>query len=64
VRKDGRITKVGEYARVYNESANSFTTSGVPMWGCRGDAKRGYRIIWQVKPRFSLHFFLFSDKYL
>ena len=33
VRKDGRITKVGEYARVYNESANSFTTSGVPMWG-------------------------------
>ncbi len=33
VRKDGRITKVGEYARIYNESANSFTTSGIPMWG-------------------------------
>jgi hypothetical protein len=33
VRKDGRITKVGEYTRIYNESANSFTTTGVPMWG-------------------------------
>jgi hypothetical protein len=33
VRRDGRITKVGEYARIYNESTNSFTTSGVPMWG-------------------------------
>ena len=33
VRKDGRITKVGEYARIYNETTNSFQTSGVPMWG-------------------------------
>jgi hypothetical protein len=33
VRKDGRITKVGEYARIYNEATNAFQTSGVPMWG-------------------------------
>jgi hypothetical protein len=33
VRKDGRITKVGEYARVFNEATNTYQTSGVPMWG-------------------------------
>ncbi|MCI0476669.1 MAG: hypothetical protein L0Y55_10515 [Anaerolineales bacterium] len=33
VRKDGRITKVGEYARVFNETTNAYQTSGVPMWG-------------------------------
>ncbi len=33
VRKDGRVTKVGEYVRIYNESANAFQTTGVPMWG-------------------------------
>jgi hypothetical protein len=33
VRKDGRITKVGEYARIFNDATNSYTTSGVPMWG-------------------------------
>lgn len=33
VRRDGRITKVGEYARIFNEATNSYQTSGVPMWG-------------------------------
>lgn len=33
VRRDGRITKVGEYARIFNETTNSYQTSGVPMWG-------------------------------
>ena len=33
VKKDGTITKVGEYARNYNASANSFDTTGAPLWG-------------------------------
>jgi len=33
VRRDGRITKVGEYARIFNETTNSYQTTGVPMWG-------------------------------
>lgn len=33
VKKDGTVTKVGEYARNYDASANSFETSGVSMWG-------------------------------
>ncbi|MCX7838988.1 MAG: hypothetical protein N2559_05980, partial [Anaerolineae bacterium] len=33
VRRDGRITKVGEYARIFNETTNAYQTSGVPMWG-------------------------------
>lgn len=33
VKKDGTITKIGEYARNYNASTNSFDTSGAPMWG-------------------------------
>lgn len=33
IRKDGRLTKVGEYARVFNDATNSYQTSGVPMWG-------------------------------
>lgn len=33
VRRDGRITKVGEYARIFNEATNTYQSSGVPMWG-------------------------------
>lgn len=33
VKKDGRIDKVGEYARVYDAETNSFKTTGTPMWG-------------------------------
>jgi|GEM_PF-829900 len=33
VKKDGRATKVGEYARIYNADKNSFDTAGAPMWG-------------------------------
>jgi hypothetical protein len=31
--KNGRITKVGEYTRIYNATTNAHETSGVPMWG-------------------------------
>jgi len=33
VRRDGRITQVGEYSRIFNETTNTYQTSGVPMWG-------------------------------
>ncbi len=33
VKKDGRVTKVGEYASSYVFLTNSFETSGTPMWG-------------------------------
>jgi hypothetical protein len=32
VRKDGRVTKAGEYARIYNSGTNSFDVTGTPMW--------------------------------
>jgi len=32
-KKDGSITKVGEYVRSYNEDKNAFETTGAPMWG-------------------------------
>ena len=33
VKKDGRVSKAGEYARVYNPSTNAFEVSGSPLWG-------------------------------
>ncbi len=33
VKKDGRLTKVGEYTRIYNSSTNSFDVTGSPMLG-------------------------------
>jgi hypothetical protein len=33
VKKDGRVTKVGEYTRIFNDDDNSFDTTGAPMWG-------------------------------
>jgi hypothetical protein len=32
VKKDGRVSKVGEYSRIYNSATNSFDTTGSPMW--------------------------------
>ncbi len=33
VKKDGRVTKVGEYARIFNGDKNSLDTTGTPRWG-------------------------------
>jgi hypothetical protein len=33
VRRDGRITPVGTYTRIFDATTNTFQTSGVPMWG-------------------------------
>jgi hypothetical protein len=31
--EDGRVTQVGEYARVFNSEKNTFDITGAPMWG-------------------------------
>lgn len=33
VKKDGRVSKEGEYARLFNAEENSFDISGAAMWG-------------------------------
>ncbi len=32
-KKDGGVTKVGEYVRLFNSDQNAFDATGVPMWG-------------------------------
>lgn len=32
-KKDGGVTKVGEYVRLFNSDKNAFDTTGAPMWG-------------------------------
>ncbi len=33
VKQDGRLQKIGEYARVHNAATNSFDSTGAPQWG-------------------------------
>jgi len=33
VTKDGRVSKAGDYAKIFDPQKNSFDISGAPMWG-------------------------------
>ncbi len=33
VKRDGRLSQMGEYVRIFDSQKNSFNISGVPMWG-------------------------------
>ncbi|MBI5304794.1 MAG: hypothetical protein HY868_21850 [Chloroflexi bacterium] len=33
VERDGRVTRVGEYSRIYNAEKNAFEEKGSPLWG-------------------------------